>query len=277
MLKRLIGLIGELVRPALMVVGLTVGMIFAFLIGIIVVEEATDYYRSTRPTTPAAQMVAKPDAPKRPIVFAPQGWEHAQQAVFKVHPRSCAPNCGGTGFYLRLDVSSIYKRVIATNRHVCGEEKHFILRQGEQQYLAEAIAISAVTDVCFLTVPDEVLRTREPYVLNQESVAPIRFGDTLAIYGHPRLAPLTYILGTFYNHTDNYFDPEFEDKTGGIVKSFSRMKADIQPGSSGSPVVMPGSTTIVGIVFAYETFIDGFRAALYIPARDVIEFARTRE
>jgi S1-C subfamily serine protease len=268
MFRRLIGWVNETLKVAAICFSIAVATILGSAMLYIVLEESNDYILTKRPSFHNA-MTPMANAQKRPVLVSPVGWEHAEQAVFTVHPVECAPRCGGTGFILRFEMRSNFKEVVATNSHVCGDSQEFILRQGEQQWRAKKLVSSKETDVCFIQLPEQLVGRRTPYVLNgQESLAPIKRGDRLAIYGHPRLAPLTFILGTYLNTSENYF-PDL-----GAVRTFSRMIADIRPGSSGSPVVIPGTHIVVGIVFAYERFDDMAPAALFIPAVDVVRFAK---
>lgn len=202
---------------------------------------------------------AEGDASSKDAVSTPQS------AVFMILPYTIErARFGGTAFLLETPNEG---KIIVTNRHVCeaGEGRpYFYLINKDSWYVGTMIAMSENTDLCLIQPPKALLENHAPLSLSSR---PLKTGDTVEIWGHPRLLPLQRAVGTFINinwepvNTPRPFSPDHKMFIG-------TMDIDAAPGNSGSPVLnILGD--VVGVLFALDPRVD---QVLFVPADELKTF-----
>lgn len=192
-----------------------------------------------------------------------------------------AMNSGGTGIILHSDTS---ESTILTNDHVCRLVKKDggLVLSGTNQYQVTAIIESKLSDLCLLTVADNLNASVEI-----SPVAPNVY-DSATVSGHPALFPNVLSYGHFSGRNiiqvmtemrpctpEDMNDPKLGivcAYLGGIpvVKSYESVlvTATIMPGSSGSGVYN-SKEQLSGVVFAGSS---EFGYAWTVPYEQVCNF-----
>lgn len=187
-------------------------------------------------------------------------------------------NHGGTGIILK---SSSNKSEVLTNAHVCEVVKSGgLVLTTTGKYPVNSVRISEVSDLCLLTVLDNL-----EYKTKVASSSP-RLYDHIQVSGHPALMPNIISLGHLSGEAviqvltgmkpctdeDMANNPLVCAFLGGvpIVKSYqSRLvSATIMPGSSGSGVYN-SAKELVGVVFAGQ---GDFGYGWTVPYEQVTQF-----
>jgi S1-C subfamily serine protease len=190
---------------------------------------------------------------------------HAKANVFRIR---IAGRGGGTGFLIN---DKAYGTVVLTNKHICDMDQDvpgtmFILDQNNRMYFSTVRRKATLTDLCIIEPPQEFLAKYGGLTLAEKGTE-AQENETLFVYGHPNLRPLTASSGAFVNYS--WIPADWMQPTLMIPALFvGRADIVIQPGNSGSPV-LNSDGEVVGIVFAHEgeKFI-----ALFIPLENIRSF-----
>lgn len=185
----------------------------------------------------------------------------ASDNVFRIF----TDNGGGTGYLIQDWRFGI---VLMTNKHICDsrpEQGLFLLDQDGVQYLSTVRRIAALTDLCLLETPHELLTKYGGLSLAQDAYRPNK-NESLYVFGHPGLRKLTASHGPFVNESwiPGIYEGHIEAKTMKV----GRADIVIYPGSSGSPVLNDRGE-VIGTIFAFE---GRNHIALYVPLREMVEF-----
>jgi S1-C subfamily serine protease len=151
---------------------------------------------------------------------------HAWQAPVAVNNsvvRIESPNGRGTGFHIKAPSGALF---ILTNAHVCKlvDANTVVRNEGGVAYPARIVHIYSLEDLCLLTPIEGGVAL--PFGSEPE------YQQKVSIYGHPLGGPLSFSEGFVTSRVDDEFISN----------------AQIEPGSSGSPVL--SGDKVVGIVVA---------------------------
>jgi S1-C subfamily serine protease len=137
------------------------------------------------------------------------------------------PNGRGTGFHIKAPSGALF---ILTNGHVCKlyqPDKTIARDEGGGEHVVKPLYIDTIEDLCLMTP--------------MEGGAPLPFGSMpeyqqkIQIYGHPMGGDFSFSEGFVLSRVDDEF----------------LSNAQIEPGSSGSPVL--SGDKVVGIIVALNT------------------------
>lgn len=182
---------------------------------------------------------------------------------------------GGTGFVVDIGNN---KKVVATNHHVCTIENAYIRTELLEIYPVHILKEDPVNDLCLLSYNGKVAGLSvSPSDLNK--------GRPVYVVGHPALLDLTLSYGSIIS---KQIVPimvgrvESAEQCGNGEKAINLLfyfvcikevdavmtSAQIQPGSSGSPVVNDIGQ-VIGVIFAgdrygWGLFIDAKKLDLLI-------------
>lgn len=194
----------------------------------------------------------------------------ARGAVFIVTP-SDNTHTGGTGFLIQTKNQGI---LVITNRHVCeagdaANTRHRLI-QGDQQFVADQIKKSDLTDLCMIKPPPEVLEGRTPFQLSPVDLVP---GEHVKVFGHPYLRPLTESEGYYVNILRERLGMSGTGLSPDRIMLIGRLDFMVFPGNSGSPLLNMGGQ-VSGVIFAME---GATRNGLFIPLSELKRFLETQE
>ncbi|PKQ25747.1 MAG: serine protease [Actinobacteria bacterium HGW-Actinobacteria-4] len=165
-----------------------------------------------------------------PGALSPDGFNAAQRMTVRVRNVGCDFLATGTGF-------AIDAFTLVTNRHVIENSRSLEVSTYDGR-LTEATAISTTTiaDIAIVTVEDSLggnfpIRAQED---PQE-------GDVITVVGYPSGGRLTTVSGVVLGPTT--------DPLGGAIGTVYATSAQVEPGSSGSPVLNE-SGEVVGVIYA---------------------------
>jgi S1-C subfamily serine protease len=195
--------------------------------------------------------------------------DQAAQSVFMIKPLTEeGPDikAGGTAFLFKAPSGRLY---IATNRHICdsSELPLMYITQGKSVYMSTKIAVSNRADLCLLTVPDEVKRTRKPLLPSPDAPLP---NDSVACYGHPLLNPLTISSGFYLNVLAEPIGIPGASISAQTVVLIGRVDFSVLPGNSGSPLLSTRGE-VIGVIFAYE---GRNHYGLFVPVSELTAFIK---
>ena len=175
--------------------------------------------------TPVAQNVG----------LSPDGFTAAQRMTLRVRNIGCGFVKTGTGF--ALDAFTL-----VTNRHVIEDSGDIQVSTHDGRVIeATAASTTTVADIAIVTTTESLggafaARAQED---PQE-------GDVITVVGYPNGGKLTTVSGVVLGETD---DPIND----GTVDSVLATTAQVEPGSSGSPVLNDAGQ-VVGVVYAKNDF-----------------------
>ncbi len=170
--------------------------------------------------------------------LSPDGFNAAQRMTVRVRNVGCDFLATGTGF--ALDAFTL-----VTNRHVI-ENSRFLEISTYDGRMTDATAVSTTTvaDIAIVTVEDSLgggfpVRAQED---PQE-------GDLITVVGYPSGGRLTTVSGVVLGATT--------DPLGAAVGRVFATSAQVEPGSSGSPVLNE-SGQVVGVIYAKNVSNQSF-------------------
>jgi S1-C subfamily serine protease len=177
--------------------------------------------------------VPKPD----PAVLASPGLRRDRNSVVKVEgvAPSCSRQIEGSGFVIGPD------RVVTDAHVVAGVTNgpEVYTRLGAQ-YPARVVLFDPQRDIAVLYVPGLSLPALP-------LAGPAPFGAKAVVAGYPRDAPFTAVPATV-GRSELANGPDIYDRTR-VVRDIYPIKAVVEPGNSGGPLISPGGQ-VYGMVFA---------------------------
>lgn len=170
--------------------------------------------------------------------LSPDGFDAAQRMTVRVRNVGCDFLATGTGFALDA-------HTLVTNKHVIDNSRLLEISTYDGR-LTEATAVSTTTvaDIAIVTVEDS-LGAGFP-VLAQEDP---QEGDLITVVGYPSGGRLTTVSGVVLGSTT--------DPLGAAVGRVLATTAQVEPGSSGSPVLNE-SGQVVGVIYAKNVSNQSF-------------------
>ncbi|HSW99714.1 MAG TPA: MarP family serine protease [Patescibacteria group bacterium] len=171
-------------------------------------------------------------------------------SVVKVQGKGCGGIVEGSGFVVSSDE-------IVTNAHVvAGVVKPLVADQGGVHH-ATVISFDSNLDIAILRVPD---LTGKPLSLNGQTATN---GTAAAVAGYPGGGGFTAgpaaIIEAFKATGRNIYNE------GGTTRNIYSLKADVQQGNSGGPVIAKDGS-VIGVVFAKSTSYNQVGYALTMQA-----------
>jgi S1-C subfamily serine protease len=174
----------------------------------------------------------------------------AEQSVVKVtgDARTCSQQIEGSGFF-------ISPHHVLTNAHVvAGVDSNLSVTANDgQPYSARVVLYDPQRDLAVLYVPNLTERA-----LTLAGPAP--YGTTAAVEGYPLDASTLQITGAGVGRAFEANGPDIYE-TGSVNRQMYAIRADIQPGNSGGPL-LSSSGEVYGVVFAKSTYYDDTGYAL---------------
>jgi S1-C subfamily serine protease len=174
----------------------------------------------------------------------------AEASVVKVtgEATSCSQEIEGSGFF-------ISPHHVLTNAHVvAGVDQHLqVTANGGQPVSAQVVLYDPQRDLAVLYVPDLI----EPVL---QLAGPASYGAPAAVAGYPLNATALQVdpadIGKAFpaNGPDIY-------GTGSVNRQMYAIRADIQPGNSGGPLLSTAGQ-VYGVVFAKSTYYNDTGYAL---------------
>jgi S1-C subfamily serine protease len=187
------------------------------------------------------------DDPSQAVLSSP-GWQRDQQSIVKVTgtATTCSLTIEGSGFVISHDH-------VLTNAHVvAGVDRDLTVTQGEATYPAQVVLYDPENDVAVLHVGG---LTAPPL----QFAAPPQFGADGIVAGYPLNHSFTAVpatVGSAFTATG----PDIY-QTGSVNRQIFDIKALIEPGNSGGPLLSAGGQ-VYGVVFAASTNFLGTGYAL---------------
>lgn len=182
-------------------------------------------------------------------------FKQARKSVFKVIASENGDlKWTGTAFLAQIAGT----QVIVTAGHVCKGETEYALDQEDDLFATSLVAVSAKTDICFLSVSRRLAGIR-PYVIKTNGIP---YGQVLAAIGHAGGGRLTqYLIRSVGKETI---------QIDGIKRTFYKAVGAVYPGQSGGPVVDNIDGTAVALISA----TDGINGYVTSGAEIAAEFDR---
>jgi S1-C subfamily serine protease len=174
----------------------------------------------------------------------------AEQSVVKVtgEATTCSQQIEGSGFF-------ISRHHVLTNAHVVAgvDQDLMVTTDAGASYKAEVVYYDPQRDLAVLYVPG---LTETALTL----AGPAPYGTTAAVAGYPLNATTLQITGAGIGRPFTANGPDIYG-TGSVNRQMYAIRADIQPGNSGGPLLSSGGT-VYGVVFAKSTYYDDTGYAL---------------
>jgi len=162
--------------------------------------------------------------------LSPDGFSNAQRMAVRVRNIGCGFLATGSGFALD-------EHTLVTNRHVVEDAKLIELSTYDGRVVqATATTTTTVADIAIVTTK-ESLGTAPAARAEEDPVE----GDVITIVGYPGGGQLTTTSGVVIGET--------ADPVGKTEQLVLASTAEVEPGSSGSPV-FNASGEVVGVVYA---------------------------
>lgn len=173
-----------------------------------------------------------------PGALSPDGFNAAQRMTVRVRNVGCDFLATGTGF--ALDATTL-----VTNRHVIENSRSLEVSTYDGRVIdATAVSSTTVADIAIVSVEDSLgggfpIRAQE----DPEE------GDVITVVGYPSGGRLTTVSGVVLGPTS--------DPLEGSVGRVFATSAQVEPGSSGSPVLNE-SGEVVGVIYAKNVSNQSF-------------------
>jgi S1-C subfamily serine protease len=174
----------------------------------------------------------------------------AEASVVKItgEASTCSQEIEGSGFF-------ISPNHVLTNAHVvAGVDQDLQVTANGAQYSARVVLYDPKRDLAVLYVPD---LTEPPLTL---ASTPAGYGSSAAVAGYPLDAPTLQVTGAVVGRAFPANGPDIYG-TGSVNRQMYDIRADIQPGNSGGPL-LSSSGTVYGVVFAKSTYYNDAGYAL---------------
>jgi S1-C subfamily serine protease len=165
-----------------------------------------------------------------PGALSPDGFNAAQRMTVRVRNIGCGFVSTGTGF--ALDTYTL-----VTNRHVVADSRDIEVSTHNGRVIqATAASTTTVADIAIITVEESL---GAAYAVRAQE-DPME-GDVITVVGYPNGGRLTSVSGVVLGQTT--------DPLGGSVGTVFATTANVEPGSSGSPVLNERGQ-VVGVIYA---------------------------
>lgn len=186
------------------------------------------------PTAPGplpTDFVASPQPSSTELgpILSPYGFDEAQRMTVRVRNVGCGFLATGTGFVVDA-------HTLVTNRHVVADSRDIEVTTYDGHALgATAASTTTAADIAVIRVDEDLgtaamLAERDPEV-----------GDAVSVVGYPLGGRLTTTSGVVLGSA--------EDPLDGAVGRVMVTSAQVEPGSSGSPV-LNADGQVVGVIYA---------------------------
>ncbi len=197
-------------------------------------------------------------APDPAVVDSP-GYMAARTRVLKVQGTAlkCDRSIEGTGFVYAPDH-------IMTNAHVVAgvDQGLTVTSAGGRQYSARVVYYDPQVDIAVLYVPGLNLT---PLQFDDHAQA----GDSAVVAGYPLDHGFTQVAARI-GGTQDAIGPDIY-QTGQVSRLIYQIRADVQPGKSGGPLLSP-SGNVYGVVFAAA--VDSSNTGFALTASEVAADAK---
>lgn len=165
-----------------------------------------------------------------PGALSPDGFTAAQRMTVRVRNVGCGFISTGTGFALDA-------HTLVTNRHVVADSKRITITTYDGRSIdATAASSTTVADIAIITTEEAIGNAFALRALED----PFE-GDVITVVGYPNGGRLTTSPGVVLGPTT--------DPLGGAVGTVLATSANVEQGSSGSPV-LDESGRVVGVIYA---------------------------
>jgi S1-C subfamily serine protease len=185
-----------------------------------------------------------------PSVTSSAALTTAEASVVKVtgDAITCQQQIEGSGFF-------ISPHHVLTNAHVVAgvDQDLQVTVNGDQPTSARVVLYDPQRDLAVLYVPG---LTETPLTL----AGPAPYGTTAAVAGYPLDAQALQVTGAGIGRAFTANGPDIYG-TGSVNRQMYAIRADIQPGNSGGPLLGSGGE-VYGVVFAKSTYYNDTGYAL---------------
>lgn len=170
-------------------------------------------------------------------LLSPDGFDAAQRMTVRVRNVGCGFLATGTGFV-------IDEHTLVTNRHVIEDTSHLEISTYDG-HTVEATAARSTTaaDIAIIRIEETL-----PVAAQLATLDP-RTGDAITVIGYPGGGRLTTTSGIVLGNV--------QDPLNGSVGSVLGTTAQVEPGSSGSPV-LNSDGEVVGVIYAKNDVEQSF-------------------
>jgi S1-C subfamily serine protease len=188
--------------------------------------------------------------PPNPAVLAERGLTLDEQSIVKV--KGIAPSCSeqieGSGFVYAPDH-------VLTNAHVVAgvSQQQYVYTQSGAAWPARVVLFDPKVDIAILYVPGLNLPTLH-------WAGPAKVGSNAIVAGYPLDGPFTAVAARV-GGTEEANTPDIY-QTAQVTRQIYAVRAVVEQGNSGGPLLNPDNGHIYGVVFAAATSVSDTGYAL---------------